>query len=136
MNNSKNQTHFFNSVTGVPLNINHIDSSNDKGYEIIPDDDNRINNPRLYEDCPDLKEKEIEFFVLWNSFKDKHELNENWESYDTTQKFVEMFITENIEYIKEKKLINELILFLNYLLDIGEISFTFFYLWTIKINDY
>ena len=136
MNNSKNQTHFFNAVTGVPLNINHIDSSNDKGYEIIPEDDNRINNPRLYEDCPDLKEKEIEFFVLWNSFKDKHELNENWESYDTTQKFVEMFITENIEYIKEKKLINELILFLNYLLDIGEISFTFFYLWTIKINDY
>ena len=46
-----------------------------------------------------------------------------------------MFINENREYIRKNNLVNELILFLDYLLKIGEISFTFFYSWTIKIND-
>jgi hypothetical protein len=125
--------HFFNPITGIPLD-NNLDYSTEKGYKFIPEDNNKINNPRLYEDCNDLKENEIEFFVLWNNFKDSHELNEKNDSFDTLEKFVYMFITENIDYIKKNNLLNELTLFLNYLLDIGEISFTFFYLWTIKIN--
>ena len=128
------QNYFYNPVTGVPLDIFSYDS-NDKGYQIIPEDDNKIKNPGLYEDCCDLNQKEIEFFVLWNNFKDKHELNEKYDICDTIEKFVYMFINENREYIRKNDLVNELILFLDYLLKIGEISFTFFYSWTIKIND-
>ena len=128
------QNYFYNPVTGVPLDILSYDS-NDKGYQIIPEDDNKIKNPGLYEDCCDLNQKEIEFFVLWNNFKDKHELNEKYDICDTIEKFVYMFINENREYIRKNNLVNELILFLDYLLKIGEISFTFFYSWTIKIND-
>ena len=126
--------HFYSGVVGVPLERDIFGNYTDKSYKLAPEDDKVINNPILYNDCHELKPKEIEFFVLWNSFKDKHELNEKEDSFDTLEKFIYMFINENLKYIKENGLINELTLFLNYLLDIGEISLTFFYLWTIKIN--
>ena len=34
--------HFYNPVTGIP-----IDMAKEKGYQIIQEDDNKINNPRL-----------------------------------------------------------------------------------------
>ena len=130
MNKSK-EMHFYDPVTGVIIDKNSLD--NDKNYKLIPEDDNKINNPLLYE-LQDLNSKELDFFILWNNFKDNHELNEKVDSFDTMEKFLYMFINENIDYIKKNDLINELTLFLNYLLDIGEISFTFCNLWTIKIN--
>ena len=134
MQHYNKQNYFYNPATCVPIDL-FSNYSNDKGYQIIPEDDNKIKNPGLYEDCCDLNQKEIEFFVLWNNFKDKHELNEKYDICDTIEKFVYMFINENREYIRKNNLVNELILFLDYLLKIGEISFTFFYSWTIKIND-
>ena len=126
--------HFYDPVTGENLDE---DSDNyfNKNYQLIQEDDNVINNPRLFEDAKDLHSKELDFFILWNNFKDKHELNEKYDTFDTMEKFLYMFINENLEYIKKNELINELTLFLNYLLDIGEISFTFCNLWTIKINS-
>ena len=125
---------FFNAVTGQHIDINDVEILNEKNYELVYEDDNRIRNPILYEDCPDLNQKEIEFFVLWNNFKDSHELNEKYDKYDTVEKFVKNFIKEKLDYLKKNDLINELTLFLNFLLDIGEISFSFCHLWTIKIN--
>ena len=130
-NEDNNEKCFYDSITGQPIKPNQ--RSRDKNYQIVPEDDNIIKNPLLYEDL-NLNPKEIQFFVLWNNFKDSHELNEKYDSHDTIEKFVNMFIKEKLDYIKENQLINELSLFLNFLLDIGEISFTFFYLWTIKIN--
>ena len=131
-NSGSKTTYFFNAVTGknIEPNIN----SNDKGYEFVPEDYNRIHNPILYEDSHDLSEKEIEFFVLWNNFKESHQLNEKYDKFDTVEKFVNMFIHEKLDYLKKHNLINELTLFLNFLLDIGEISFSFCHLWTININ--
>ena len=138
MSKQNRRNYFYSGVIGIPLKYKITEKENDNykddTYRLIPEDDNQIKNPGLYNDCDDLKPKEIEFFVLWNNFRDNHPLNEKNDSFDTIEKFLNMFINENIEYIKEKKMVNELILFLNYLLDIGEISFTFFYLWTIKIN--
>ena len=132
---SKKNIHFFNPVTGQKMDINENEEDLSKEInELILEDHDKIKNVILYQDCPDLKEKEIEFFVLWNNFKDSHKLNEKYDVYDTIEKFVDMFIHENIERIQKNGLINELILFLTYLLDIGEISFTFFYLWTNKIS--
>ena len=131
-NSSSKTTYFFNAVTGQ--NIEQNLNSNDKGYEFAPDDYNRIHNPILYEDSLDLSEKEIEFFVLWNNFKESHQLNEKYDKFDTVEKFVNMFIHEKLDYLKKHNLINELTLFLNFLLDIGEISFSFCHLWTININ--
>ena len=132
MNKSMRINHFYDPVTGENLDE---DSDNyfNKNYQLIQEDDNVINNPRLFEDAKDLHSKELYFFILWNNFKDKHELNEKYDTFDTMEKFLYMFINENLEYIKKNELINELTLFLNYLLDIGEISFTFCNLWTIKI---
>ena len=134
MNKSMRINHFYDPVTGENLDE---DSDNyfNKNYQLIQEDDNVINNPRLFEDSKDLHSKELDFFILWNNFKDKHELNEKYDTFDTMEKFLYMFINENLEYIKKNELINELTLFLNYLLDIGEISFTFCNLWTIKINS-
>ena len=134
MNKSMRINHFYDPVTGENLDE---DSDNyfNKNYQLIQEDDNVINNPRLFEDAKDLHSKELDFFILWNNFKDKHELNEKYDTFDTMEKFLYMFINENLEYIKKNELINELTLFLNYLLDIGEISFTFCNLWTIKINS-
>ena len=134
MNKSMRINHFYDPVTGENLDE---DSDNyfNKNYQLIQEDDNVINNPRLFEDAKDLHSKELNFFILWNNFKDKHELNEKYDTFDTMEKFLYMFINENLEYIKKNELINELTLFLNYLLDIGEISFTFCNLWTIKINS-
>ena len=134
MSKSNKHNHFFSGVAGVPLVKDINGYYTDNSYQLIPEDDKVINNPILYNDCCELKPKEIEFFVLWNSFKDRHALNEKVNIFDTLEKFIYMFINENLKYIKEHGLINELTLFLNYLLDIGEISLTFFYLWTIKIN--
>lgn len=134
MSHYNKQNYFYNPVTGVPIELFNY-NSNDKGYKVIPEDDNKIKNPLLYEECNDLNQKEIDFFVLWNNFKDKHELNEKCDELDTIEKFVYMFINENEEYLRKKDMLNELILFLEYLLNIGEISFTCFYSWTIKINN-
>ena len=135
-NNLKNKRiHFFNPVTGTKMDVNENEEDLNKEInELVKEDHNVIKNIILYQDCPDLKEKEIEFFVLWNNFKDSHQLNEKYDVYDTIEKFVDMFIHENLDYIKNNGLINELILFLNYLLDIGEISFTFFYACIITIG--
>ncbi len=135
-NNLKNKRiHFFNPVTGTKMDVNENEEDLNKEInELVKEDHNVIKNIILYQDCPDLKEKEIEFFVLWNNFKDSHQLNEKYDVYDTIEKFVDMFIHENLDYIKNNGLINELILFLNYLLDIGEISFTFFYTCIITIG--
>ena len=135
-NNLKNKRiHFFNPVTGTKMDVNENEEDLNKEInELVKEDHNVIKNIILYQDCPDLKEKEIEFFVLWNNFKESHQLNEKYDVYDTIEKFVDMFIHENLDYIKNNGLINELILFLNYLLDIGEISFTFFYACIITIG--
>ena len=135
-NNLKNKRiHFFNPVTGTKMDVNENEEDLNKEInELVKEDHNVIKNIILYQDCPDLKEKEIEFFVLWNNFKESHQLNEKYDVYDTIEKFVDMFIHENLDYIKNNGLINELILFLNYLLDIGEISFTFFYTCIITIG--
>ena len=139
MSEPNKRKYFYSAVTGLPLKYKISENENDNyvddTYQLIPEDDSHIKNPRLYDDCDDLKEKEVGFFILWNNFRDNHELNEKSDKLDTIEKFLYMFINENIQIIKEKNLINELTLFLNYLLDIGEISFTFFYLWTIKINS-
>ena len=134
MNKSMRINHFYDPVTGENLDED-LDNYFNKNYQLIQEDDNVINNPRLFEDSKDLHSKELDFFILWNNFKDKHELNEKYDTFDTMEKFLYMFINENLEYIKKNELINELTLFLNYLLDIGEISFTFCNLWTIKINS-
>ena len=138
MSEPNKRKYFYSAVTGLPLKYKISENENDNyvddTYQLIPEDDSHIKNPRLFDDCDDLKEKEVEFFILWNSFKDRHALNEKVNIFDTLEKFIYMFINENLKYIKEHCLINELTLFLNYLLDIGEISLTFFYLWTIKIN--
>ena len=132
----RKSTHFFNPVTGSKMDIkeNEEEDLSKDIDELVREDHDVIKNIILYQDCPDLKEKEIEFFVLWNNFKDSHRLNEKYDVYDTIEKFVDMFIHENLDHIRNNGLINELILFLNYLLDIGEISFTFFYTCIITIG--
>ena len=134
MKEQNNIPYFLNAVTGQPMNGQEdVDL-----YKIINElekvDDTKIHNTLLYNDCPDLSPKEIDFFVLWNNFMDNYQSNEKRKAFDNIEDFLNLFINDNIDYIKKNGLINELMLFLNFLLDIGEISFTFLYHWTIKIN--
>ena len=129
--NKKNP--FYNPVTGVPFDVNHLEDLNENGYRLIPEDDNKIKNPQLYNDCIDLQKGEIEFFVLWNNFRDKHEIKENYDKSDI-EKYIDMFIKENEQILKEKNLTNELNLFMNYLSDMADISYSSYCGWSIKIN--
>ena len=134
MKEQSNIPYFLNAVTGQPMN----GQENVDLYKIINElnkvDDTKIHNTLLYNDCLDLNPKEIDFFVLWNNFMDNYQSNEKRKAFDNIEDFLNLFINDNIDYIKKNGLINELMLFLNFLLDIGEISFTFLYHWTIKIN--
>ena len=134
MREKNKRIYFLNAVTGRPMDgQENVDLYKDI-KDLIKEDDAKIHNTLLYNDCHDLNQKEIDFFVLWNNFKESYESNEKHKAYDNIEELLNMFIDNNLDYIKENGLINELTLFLNFLLDIGEISFTFFYLWTIKIN--
>ena len=130
--NKKNP--FYNPVTGVPFDANHFEDLNENGYRLTPEDDNNIKYPQLYNDCDDLQKGEIEFFVLWNNFRDKHEIKENYDKKSDIKQYIDMFIKENEEYLKENNLIGELNLFMNYLSDKADISFSSYHGWSIKIK--
>ena len=86
----------------------------------------------LYNDCNDLKDKEIDFLALWNKFMDSNDTKEK-ELIDLEEYLIE-FIKNNLDYIKKNELINELLLYMNLLYDKGAISFTFFLTWSKLIN--
>ena len=133
-NEINKKIYFLNSVTGQQMVPKENDDMNEKIKELIKVDDNKIRNSLLYNDCHDLKPKEIEFFVLWNNFMDNYQLNEKNIAAKNIEEFLNIFINQNKDYIQKNKLTNELILFMNFLLDRGEISVSFFYKWSIKIN--
>ena len=129
-----NKTYFYNPVTGEPINPDEDVDIYEKIHELIRPDDQKIRNTLLYEDCYDLSPKEKNFFVLWNTFITEYKSKENYLPNINIEDYLEKFIEKNLDYLKENELINELTLFMIYLLDIGEISLTFLYKWTIKIN--
>ena len=122
-----NKTTFFNSVTNEPIvnTLNHDDKNyyiTDSEYEL------KNKNEILHDDILGHNEKEIKFYDLWNNYRDSYPrifVNEK-KTLDKLEKFVENFIDEKMEEIKENKLINELIGFLMFLVDIGNVSISFF----------
>ena len=134
--NEKNKkVYFLNSNTGQ-----FIETDKNKAFkdieveELIKLEDKKIKNTILYNDCPDLKLKEIELLSLWNEFMDSYQFSEKNEILTNMEDFLKVFIEKNMDYIKEKELTNELMLFMNYLVNKDEISFNFFFEWSIKIN--
>ena len=136
LQNEKNQkTYFLNINTGQFIKPNKGQSFKDiEIEETIHLEDKYIKNTILYNDCPDLRLKEIELFALWNEFMDFYQFNEKDEVFTNTEDLLKDFIIKNMDYIKEKDLTNELMLFMNYLVNKDEISFNFLFEWSIKIN--
>ena len=134
--NEKNKkVYFLNSNTGQFIETkNYRDFKDIEIEELIKLEDNKIKNTLLYNDCTDLKLKEIELLALWNEFMDSYQFSEKNEILANTEDLLKKFIEENMDYIKEKEMINELMLFMNYLVNKDEISFNFFFEWSIKIN--
>ena len=127
----KKKQHFLDVITN-----NFISKDNNRLlYKKIKEDDNMIHNSLLYNDCHDLSQKEKEFFVLWNNFMDVYHLIEKDAGITDLEILINMFLNQNSHIIKEKQFVDELFLFLNYLLDNGDISINCFYYWTIKINE-
>ena len=125
--NKMNKTAFYNSVTCEPIvDALHHD---DKNFYITDSEyESKYKNVILHDNLLGHNEKEIKFFDLWNNYRDKYPrifINEN-KTLDKLEKFVEDFIDQKMEEIKENKLINELIGFLVFLVDIGNISISFF----------
>ena len=123
------KVYYFNSITGQLKKTKNDESFNEID-ELIHLEDKQIKNTLLYNECPDLSPKEIELFSLWNEFMDNEKDKGIW----NTEDFLKNFIVKNMDYVKEKELINELMLFMNYLVNTDEISFNFFFEWSIKIN--
>ena len=124
--------HFFNPVTGQPIkDYENVDLQKEFENMICPDDD-IIKYNILYDACDDLNEKEYAFFVLWNKFMDSYE--SKVKIMNSLEEYLIEFIGQNLDYIKKKELVNELLLFMNFLLDKGDISLTFFLIWSAKIN--
>ena len=131
-NENNSDRHFFNPTTGQPIkDYENVDLQKEFENMICPDDD-IIKYNILYDDCDDLNEKEFTFFVLWNKFMDSYETK--MKIMNSLEEYLIEFIGQNLEYIKKKELVNELLLFMNFLLDKGDISLTFFLIWSAKIN--
>ena len=124
--------HFFNPVTGQPIkNYENVDLQQEFENMVCPDND-IIKYNILYDDCDDLNEKEFAFFALWNKFMDSYETKVK--IMNSLEEYLIEFIGQNLDYIKKRELVNELLLFMNFLLDKGDISLTFFLIWSAKIN--
>ena len=123
--------HFFNPITGQPINEN-TDLHKEFDKLLYPDND-EIKYKMLYKETDDLNEKEIDFFVLWNNFMDSY--NTKKKMLHSLEEYLIEFIDQSLDYIRTNELINELLLFMTFLLDKGDISFTFYLTWSTKINS-
>ena len=123
--------HFFNPITGQPINEN-TDLHKEFDKLLYPDND-EIKYKMLYKEADDLNEKEIDFFVLWNNFMDSY--NTKKKMLHSLEEYLIEFIDQSLDYIRTNELINELLLFMTFLLDKGDISFTFYLTWSTKINS-
>ena len=123
--------HFFNPITGQPINEN-TDLHKEFEKLLYPDND-EIKYKMLYKETDDLNEKEIDFFVLWNNFMDSY--NTKKKMLHSLEEYLIEFIDQSLDYIRTNELINELLLFMTFLLDKGDISFTFYLTWSTKINS-
>ena len=123
--------HFFNPITGQPINEN-TDLHKEFDKLLYPDND-EIKYKMSYKETDDLNEKEIDFFVLWNNFMDSY--NTKKKMLHSLEEYLIEFIDQSLDYIRTNELINELLLFMTFLLDKGDISFTFYLTWSTKINS-
>ena len=130
-NDENTNNHFFNPITGQPINEN-TDLHKEFDKLLYPDND-EIKYKMLYKETDDLNEKEIDFFVLWNNFMDSY--NTKKKMLHSLEEYLIEFIDQSLDYIRTNELINELLLFMTFLLDKGDISFTFYLTWSTKINS-